>query len=436
MKLSTRTQYILYILVLHAVLIFLVYRLLFEDKLLFIGSEVFLLVSIFFSIHLYQNFLRPNEFVKSGIEAIKEKDFTIKFVPTGKGEVDGLIEVYNLMIDQLREERTKQQAQHFFLEKLIAASPTAIIILNFDDCIASINIRAATVLKLNIKKVRGLKLRETDSSFLTQLHEVQNGESKIVKADGVQKFKVQRSHFMDQGFRRSFLLIEELTSELLEQEKNAYGKVIRMMAHEVNNTLGATDSILQTTRKTLAIMVDRPEKFADLRDALQVASERNRHLTRFMRNFADVVRLPLPNLERTNLSKLVENGVIFLQSLARQRGVLLQIVKNESAFITADVGQLEQVLINVIQNALEACNSGKQVQIIIEENQLIVRNNGKPISASEATQLFNPFYSSKPDGQGIGLTLSREILLNHEFQFSLKTNEDGWTEFVIDLSMH
>ena len=427
MKLSTRVRYILYIAVLHAVLIFLVYRLLFEDKLLFIASEVFLLISIFVSIYLYQSFLRPNEFVKSGIEAIREKDFTIKFVPTGKREIDGLIEVYNLMIDQLREERTKQQAQHFFLEKLIAASPTAIVILDFDDCIASVNARAAAILKLDIEKTKGQKLNETDSSFLAQLAEVQNGESKIMKADGVQKFKVQRSHFMDQGFRRSFLLVEELTSELLEQEKNAYGKVIRMMAHEVNNTLGATDSILQTTRKSL---VD--EEFADLRDALQVASERNRRLTRFMRNFADVVRLPSPNPEEIDLNKLAENGIVFLQSLAGQKGVSLQILKKGKLIVKADAGQLEQVFINVVQNALEACDVGKEVWVITEENHLVIRNNGKPISPQEATQLFNPFYSSKPDGQGIGLTLSREILLNHGFSFSLKTNEDGWTEFVIN----
>ena len=427
MRLSTRTQYILYISVLHAVLIFLVYRLLFEDKILFIASEVFLLISVFVSIHLYQSFLRPNEFVKSGIEAIKEKDFTIKFVPTGKGEIDGLIEVYNLMIDQLREERTKQQAQHFFLEKLIAASPTAIVILDFDDCIASINARAVAVLKLDTEKIKGQKLSQTDSLFLAQLAELQNGESKIIKAEGIQKFKVQRSHFMDQGFRRSFLLIEELTSELLQQEKSAYGKVIRMMAHEVNNTLGATDSILQTTRKNLL-----GQNFGDLREALQVASERNRRLARFMRNFADVVRLPSPNFAEIDLNNLAENGVVFLQSLARQKGVALKIVKNERLLVSADAGQLEQVLINVIQNALEACDSGKEVQLIIDGNRLIIRNNGKPISPQEATQLFNPFYSSKPDGQGIGLTLSREILLNHGFPFSLKTNEDGWTEFVIN----
>ncbi len=427
MKLSTRTQYIIYISVLHTVLIFLVYLLLFEDKLLFIASEIFLLLSVFVSIHLYRSFLRPNEFVKSGIEAIKEKDFTIKFVPTGKGEVDGLIEVYNLMIDQLREERTKQQAQHFFLVKLIAASPTAIVILDFDDCIASLNARATTLFGFDFEKIKGLKLLETESPFLTQLAEMQNGESKIVKADGVQKFKVQRSHFMDQGFRRSFLLIEELTSELLEQEKNAYGKVIRMMAHEVNNTLGATDSILQTAHKCLPIA-----EFADLRQALQVASERNRRLTVFMRNFAEVVRLPTPNLKTTDLHELIGDVVVFMQPLAEQKGVGLKIAEATTTTIEVDSGQFEQILVNIVKNGLEACTSGNCVELRLTNDRLVVKNNGKPISLQEATQLFNPFYSSKPDGQGIGLTLSREILLNHGFPFSLKTNADGWTEFVIN----
>ena len=85
MRLSTKTKYTLYILALHLVLVFLVYKILAQDHLLFIGSEVFLLLSAIISIQLYRNFMQPIQFVKSGIEAIKDKDFSIKFVPTGKG---------------------------------------------------------------------------------------------------------------------------------------------------------------------------------------------------------------------------------------------------------------------------------------------------------------------------------------------------------------
>ena len=428
MRLSTRSQYILYIVVLHAVLIFLVYKVLFQDKVLFIASEVFLLLSIGASIRLYQNFMRPNEFVKSGIEAIKDKDFTIKFVPTGKGEVDTLIEVYNLMIDQLREERTKLHEQHFFLEKLIAASPIAILILDFDNRIASLNMKAELLFKVPPGSLSGHTLAETALPLLAELGTLRDGESRIVKTNGVETYKVQRSHFMDQGFRRSFLMIEELTVELLESEKKAYGKVIRMMAHEVNNTLGATDSILQTTRSFL-----NTAEYAELNEALRIASERNQRLTRFMRNFADVVRLPAPTLEPIDFGKLVQEVGVFMQPYAAGKGVVLtrQSAPETPTYLRADAGQMEQVLVNVIKNAIEACEAGQEVELRLSPQQLSVRDNGTPISPLEAAQLFNPFFSSKPDGQGIGLTLTREILLNHGFSFSLKTNDDGWTEFLV-----
>jgi two-component system nitrogen regulation sensor histidine kinase NtrY len=423
MRWSVKTKYILYILVLHLVLVLLVYKILFQDKILFIASEVFLLISVALSIKIYQDFMQPNEFVRSGIEAIKDKDFTIKFVPTGKGEVDSLIDVYNLMIDQLREERTKLNEQHFFLEKLIAASPISIIIFDFDEKIETLNAKAIEQFGSALK---GKKLEETGVPLLTDLKYLSDGDSRIFKAEGIETFKVQRSHFMDQGFKRSFILIEELTAEMHESEKKAYGKVIRMMAHEVNNTLGATDSILQTTRNYL-----NTDEYADLNDALRIASERNMRLTRFMRNFADVVRLPLPGLETVDFSKLVREVSVFMQPFGMEKDVRFHLDILEGMTVKADSGQMEQVLVNVIKNAVQACEQGNEVQILLSEKELTIRNNGKPITAEESSQLFNPFYSSEPDGQGIGLTLSREILVNHDFHFSLKTNEDGWTEFVI-----
>jgi len=426
MRLSTGQKYIIYIVALHLVLIWLVYKLLFQDKILFIASEVFLLFSIAGAVRLYQNFMQPNEFVKSGIEAIKDKDFTIKFVPTGKGEVDTLIEVYNLMIDQLREERTKLNEQHFFLEKLIAASPISIIILDYDDRISSLNQKARDLFHVDSETLIGRSLTETGFALLIEISNLLDGESGIIKTDGIQTFKIQRSHFMDKGFRRSFLMIEELTAEMHESEKKAYGKVIRMMAHEVNNTLGATDSILQTTRSYLL-----REEFSDLNDALRIASERNMRLTLFMRNFADVVRLPLPNLAKNDLGVLVRDVAMFMQSFVKEREIVLEMPAIASLQLNIDSGQMEQVLVNVIKNAVESCEPGNRVEITLNDRQLAIRNNGKPISQEEALLLFNPFYSSKPNGQGIGLTLSREILHNHGFHFSLKTNEDGWTEFII-----
>ena len=94
---------------------------------------------------------------------------------------------------------------------------------------------------------------------------------------------------------------------------------------------------------------------------------------------------------------------------------------------------MEQVLVNVLKNAIEACQPGDTVEVQSSDRQLVIRDNGIPIPTDLEASLFNPFFSSKPAGQGIGLTLTREILLNHGFTFSLKSHPNGWTEFMIQI---
>jgi two-component system nitrogen regulation sensor histidine kinase NtrY len=427
MKLSLRTKYLLYIVAIHAALIFLIFKWLQENKLLFIVSEVLVLVSVVLAIQIYQAFGQPSQFISAGIEAIKDKDFTIKFVPTGNREVDGLIDVYNLMIDQLREERTKQMEQQFFLEKLIEASPIATLIFDFDRRISSVNPKAADLLRLTHSELLGRQLSEIDHPLLNQLAKTDEHETRTLKGTGIETYRIQRSHFMDRGFRRDFLLIEELTSEILESEKKAYSKVIRMMAHEVNNSIGAINSILNVTKTYM----DAPDQ-KDVSHALQIAIERNDRLNLFMRRFADVVRLPQPHKNPADLNEMVRNVSRLMRPQAAARGVVLHHeLPSDAVRVPADVVQLEQVLVNVIKNAIEACVAGQMVDILVTPEHLVIRDNGKPISPDLETNLFNPFFSTKPDGQGIGLTLTRDILLNHGFPFSLKTNPDGWTAFTI-----
>ncbi|RCR70006.1 sensor histidine kinase [Larkinella punicea] len=427
MKLSLRTKYLFYIIAIHAALIFLIFKWLQENKLLFIVSEVLVLASVLAAIQIYRAFGQPSQFISAGIEAIKDKDFTIKFVPTGNREVDGLIDVYNLMIDQLREERTKQMEQQFFLEKLIEASPIATLIFDFDRRISSANPKATALLQRPANQLTGRYLSDIDHPLLNQLAQSNDNETRTLKGTGIETYRIQRSHFMDRGFRRDFILIEELTSEILESEKKAYSKVIRMMAHEVNNSIGAINSILNVTKSYM----DAPDQ-EDVSHALQIAIERNDRLNLFMRRFADVVRLPQPHKNPTDLNEMVHNVSRLMHPQAAARGVVLHhALPPDSVWVPVDVVQLEQVLVNVIKNAIEACVAGQTVDILVTPEHLIIRDNGLPISPDLETNLFNPFFSTKPDGQGIGLTLTRDILLNHGFPFSLKTNPDGWTEFTI-----
>jgi nitrogen fixation/metabolism regulation signal transduction histidine kinase len=352
----------------------------------------------------------------NGVEAIKDKDFNVKFLKTGNYEMDQLIGVYNQMMDHLREEKTMQEEQHFFLEKLIETSPTGIIILDFDEKIQQVNPKACDLLGINEKEVVGKPVDELQPPIMQEIKNLGSQGSKTISLNGVHTFKLQKSHFIDRGFTRSFVMIEELTAEILAAEKKAYGKVIRMMAHEVNNTVGPVNSILQSTLKTPGLCEEENNK--SLQNALQVAVDRNQNLNLFMRNFADVVRLPEPVKKKVDLHKLITNVTTLMERKAGEKQIEFQYhFFKEPIFISADEQQLEQALINIVKNAIEAIEEKGIIDFNTANNpkELIITDTGKGIAREDSENLFSPFFSTKKDGQGIGLTLVKEILLNHLF---------------------
>ncbi|KPE49234.1 sensor histidine kinase [Chryseobacterium indologenes] len=415
-----RTKYIIFMVALHLVCLVMSYFIFESHKLLFILAEAVILVSIVISLNLYKQLINPLIYLKQGVNAIKDQDFNVKFLATGQKEIDELVDVYNRMIDELRTERTKQQEQHFFLEKLIQTSPTGIVILDYDGEVKQINPKAEEIISVS-------------SDLLEQLKSLQIGAAKIIRIGGLRSYKVQKSKFIDRGFERVFMMIAEVTAEIFEAEKNVYSKVIRMMAHEVNNTVGPVNSIMNSV---LAHQQNNPVKSDQLlNNALQVAIDRNQNLNIFMRNFADLVKLPEANKKQVDLISLVKSLYELMLFSAKEKQVKIELVlPDEPYYIQADAQLLEQALINIVKNAMEAIELQGLITITLNpiEHQLIITDNGGGIAKGHAEQLFSPFFSTKKDGQGIGLTLVREILLNHGFEFSLNT-ESGLTKFSIVL---
>jgi len=411
------------------VLSFLIFK---DNKIFFIASEVLILFSVYISWRLYNELIQPLNMLMRGTDAIKDRDFNVKFVKTGKYEMDELINVYNHMIDELRKERTKQEEQHFFLEKLIQTSPTGIIILDFEDHVQQINPKTLELLNLDEMDVKGKSLHEINHPVAQQIIQLKSGESKTITLSGSATYKIQKSHFIDRGFPRHFIMIEELTAEILAAEKKAYGKVIRMMAHEVNNTIGPVNSILESALKANELWKEK--KNYSLQTALQVAVNRNHNLNLFMRNFADVVRLPEPNKKTIDLTQLIRSVAKLMELKAGEKQIQFDYkLADVPFFISADAQQMEQVLINVVKNAIESIEEKGTItfEANLQKRSLTITDTGKEISAHIAENLFSPFFSTKKDGQGIGLTLVREILLNHGFEFSLKTVAEKQTEFLI-----
>ena len=409
------------------------YQLLRDTYHWFLGVQVLLAISLYLAYRVYRSLIRPLELMSSGSAALRDRDFTVKYRPTGTPELDDLVSVYNDMIDNLRRERTQTEEQHYFLQKLIRASPTGILILDFDGQLSEVNPRAAELLGMD-NASRAVEEAPTDHPLLRIARELSIGEQRTVRTEGVGRYRIEVSGFVDRGFDRKFVQIQELSREILAAEKRAYGKVIRMMAHEVNNSIGAINAILQTLADP-----DAPadaEWTEDVRQSLPVAIQRNERLNTFMRNFADVVRLPEPRLERTDLNELLSAAARLFQSQATQRAITLEYRGSDTpVYARIDPQQIEQVLVNVIKNALESIDRDGQIvlELTTQPVGFQVRDNGPGIPADVAGQLFTPFFSTKSSGQGIGLTLVREILVNHGAQFSLRTEADGWTRFGVEL---
>lgn len=424
----------MFVVILHLLTLVLSYFIFRENKLLFIVSEIFVIISVLIAWQLYRQLIQPLQLLVQGAEAIKDRDFNVKFVATGKYEMDELIKVYNRMMDELRIERTKQEQQHLFLEKLIDTSPTGILILDYDDRIHEINPKALKLLGIEEKEVQDKLIADSEHPVLLQIQQLKSGEAKTVIFNSANTFKIQKSHFIDRGFARHFVMIEELTAEILAAEKKAYGKVIRMMAHEVNNTIGPVNSIIQSALSSNEVWQTKTGHA--LQNALLAAFDRNCSLNIFMRNFADVVRLPEPNKIKFDLHQLIYSLTTLMEMKAKEKQVEFQYHLADNSFIIfADKQQMEQVLINIVKNAIEAIDKKGIVLFTTDtrSKQLNITDNGKGIAPQDEAQLFSPFFSTRKDGQGIGLTMVKEILSTHGFEFSLHTRLPGQTVFTISL---
>ena len=171
-----------------------------------------------------------------------------------------------------------------------------------------------------------------------------------------------------------------------------------------------------------------------MREAMQVCVERCYGMSRFIINFADVVKIPKANPTSIDLNQLIKSMTRFMENMCINRNIKLVFNPDEELEpILIDVSLFERVLMNIIKNSVESIEENGEIIITTDSqsNMLTVADNGKGISKDVEKKIFNPFFSSKPQGQGIGLLFTREVLAQHDFQYSLITHPDGWTRFVI-----
>lgn len=426
---SLKFKYLVFISVLHILLIVLIYQLLEDRKWIFLGSEVLVIISLYLSYTLYKGFIKPVELMQSGADAIADADFSIKYTKTGSVEIDKLVNTYNQMIDRLREERTRLTGQSYFLQNLIEVTPLGIVIMDYDGQLSNVNPSAKDLLSIDNYWI-GKKLSDYNSELILQILKIEGNKPSMIETNGIDKYKVQINEVIHQGFKRKFILIDDLSTEMLKTQKEAFGKIIRMMAHEVNNSMGAVNSILDTVIEFGFDDNSDPV----LKESLEVAQQRNNGLAQFMAKYASILRLPKPHMQKMDLVQTLKKaGQLFIPRAKELDINIILDLPNVPIVVVADHILLEQAISNVIKNAIESIESKGEIVITCSNYpaSFAIIDNGAGIDPKVSHKLFSPFFSTKPTGQGVGLMLIRDVLTSHDVDFKLSTGDDGLTRFEV-----
>jgi two-component system nitrogen regulation sensor histidine kinase NtrY len=384
--------------------------------------EAGFMLSLVLGWRLVQSVLRAVAIGGDAARLIQSQELMTRMRETGDPNVDAMVAVYNRLVDSLREERVRTQEQQYFLRHVIEASPTGIAIVDLDGRITEINPAAGRILAVERAAVLGRPLSDIDVPLAEDVARLPAGQATVIGLAGPRRIRGYHGTFVDRGFPRSFFVFEELTEELRQFERNAYERLIRVMSHEVNNTAAAATSLLHSSLVYTGQLPD-PAR-ADAERAIGIVIARTEALSTFMRRFADVYRLPRPVRRPVDLVEVVGPLVTLMQARTDTSTLTWQWTGEPPVPVEIDRPQFEQAVLNILKNAAEAAGAGGVVTVRVGAERgravLTVDDSGPGFGREVQENLFTPFFSTKTDGQGIGLTLVQEILGAHGCEFRLE----------------
>ena len=365
-------------------------------------TAAFVLIAVVL-ILFYRSVVIPLNAVQNGIYLLREQDFSSRLRKTGQTDADQVVMLFNSLMDTLKTERLKTQEQNHLLTLLIDASPMGIAICDFDGNIISHNAAYQTLISPDIEK---------------KIASIPDGESITVRSADTQIVRCSNLWFMDSGFRRRFILIERMTDDILQAEKNLFNKIVRTMGHEVNNTLGSVISILDTLSE-----IHSSDRM--LSETIDSGSERCNNLVQFVKGYAEVAKLPPPQPETLDVAAEMERILPFLKLMAGDN-ITIVLHSTATGIVTSiDPILFERAIVNIVKNSIDSIGaSNGSITIKCMPDSIEITDNGPGISAEAAEHIFTPFFSTKQPDRGIGLMLVTEILRAHNAVYSLTTDSE------------
>jgi nitrogen fixation/metabolism regulation signal transduction histidine kinase len=372
--------------------------------------------------------------VADGLLSFSERDFGMRLAPVRSEELLGeLVRRFNKLGDVLRTEHNDRYQREILLETVLETTSMVIVLCNEALRIVYAN-GAARELFGGGRKLDGEDFRailaaapaafrqaieqETDTIFSVETAPSESNGQPAEPAGTPETYHLARRYFQLSMQPHILFILKPLTRAILRKEADTWKRTIRVISHEINNSLAPISSLLHSSR----LMLQKPEMLPRIANALDTIEERSAHLRGFIEGYAKFARLPLPAKKDSRWDDLIES----LRPLYSFK-VIGALPERPGMF---DAGQMQQVLINLLKNAVEAGGPADEITLSVTEVpagafEICVEDRGKGMRDDVLKNALLPFFSTKPSGSGLGLPLCREIVEAHGGTLSIRPRASG-----------
>ena len=413
--------------------------------LIFKGFYLYAGLGFFFLLILsYRMFSKHRFLLKQMVEfseAVKYRDFTRRFVVKREKSVEGqLYTAFNQINEVYKNISIDQALQHQYLNKVINMLDTAIIFYHAESGkVIWLNEAFKELFQVpHLGNISGMQKRHPELYIKTMQLQVGKHQMETAHSSkGKIKLLMQSSGFETQDGSFRIIVYQNINEAIDETETRAWHKLLRVLTHEIMNSIGPISSLAETLHDRLEHW-EGEQDIEDLKLGIFTIKRRSEGLLQFAKSYRLINKVDQPQFSEILVVQLFENIYQLLEPTLIQKNIDVDIIiKNTRMILRADVNLLEQVIINLLLNAIEAVKEEEEPYISLsaietkDHIQLKIQDNGAGMSPEIQEQIFTPFFTTKKTGTGVGLTLSKQIMLMHGGNISVDSVEGEGSTFSL-----
>ena len=420
-----------------------------NDPAMIITTVLLGLVVLLVLLELFRFISRTNRKLTRFLESVKYSDFVSAFNADNElgASFKDLNVAFNEVLEAFRKARSEKEEHLQYLNTIVEHVSTGLISYDADGNVQLINATAKRFLRVeNLRNIE--ELIETQSRLYKVLFDLPAGKSTLYRIEGDIQLSVHATNIILRGKQIKLVALQNIQPELQKKELEAWQNLTRVLRHEIMNSITPIASLTSTMKDILIEdlrenngQYELPDDAVeDLQEGLRTIEGRSQGLIRFIDAYRDYTSIPLPKVKTIRVKQLLEHVTNLLKIELRKAQVEINVnVSQDDLSMQADEELIEQVLINLVKNAIEAFRQdhpGPRICInsTLNENenvQIMVEDNGKGIIREALDQVFIPFYSTKSTGSGIGLSLSRQIMQLHNGTLTVDSEPNERTVFTL-----